>query len=427
VREAIEDLVVEQSCSYLTQAPAKLDTYVSIGCGLLAQDWIILEKLQRAAAELRPERVIFVELRAGCPIVACEGRAFDGEGPGLDLRQLGIPALLGPEFSFAAVLAFSGPSCWGGRVFEFSDEVGLDCIYVEAAPPEEEADDDAPGMLLFSVQRAGRPCVLEVPGCWLPREAHTYLFTVGATGMMRVYIDHQLVAEAKGNSLRPVERNCMYVGQSAEDLESRFVGSIRKIKIWNHCVDFDSVESLFSAEMEQALAQFAQWYAEDLTVWTFGSLASYAAAVAQDERFAADLLLRVDVHQLIDGYDAFVRSVLRPHGLALTLGGPGRSWCRRGGRVEQLHLCCEILEAAEAQHRSPWAKQGPVKGGRSYCSLAGGSTLQPLVAYLAGWPRSHCRRKRLLPDALPEALHGQRLHRQRRLIEMSVPRTGRRR
>lgn len=366
VREAIETLVVERCLEHLVDPPARFDTYVSVGCGLLAQDWIILEKLQSAAAELRPCRVVFVELRTAGTVMACEGRTFEGDR-GLDLRRIGFGTLLGPEFSFSAIIAFEGPSCWGSRIFDFGNGRGQDNVFVEVAAGE-AYNPEAPGTLIFGIIRDGVPQALPVHGCWVPGQAHLYLFTVSATGVMRVYVDNRLAAAAQGHPPRPMERKNLFVGQSSEDSNTLFRGSMRKIKVWDHCVDPVSVENLFADEVERALQQFTNWHAGDLTVWSFGTLAAYTAAVAEDPRFSADLLLRVDVHDEIDGYDDFVRKVLSPHGLALTLGGPGRSWRRRGAKVEELPIHCEVLEAGERRMRLPWAFLGSGRvGWPHYC------------------------------------------------------------
>ena len=46
---------------------------------------------------------------------------------------------------------------------------------------------------------------------------------------------------------------------------------------------------------------FSGWFAKDLSVYSFGTLAAYAQAAAEDARFQADLLLQIDVHEEIDG------------------------------------------------------------------------------------------------------------------------------
>lgn len=356
VREAIEEFVVAKCLESLSTPAWTLNTYVSVGSGLLAQDWIMLEKLQSAAAELRPCRAVFVDLRAAGTALGCEGRVFRGDR-GLDMRQMGFAATLGPEFSFSAIITFEGPACWGSRIFDFGNGSQEDNLFVEVASGRPDSP-EAPGTLIFGVLRENVPHAMPVHSCWMPGQTHVYLFTVSATGVMRVYVDNQLAGSSQGHPPRCLERRHLYVGQSTEDPDRFFRGSMRKIKVWDHCVDTASVDGLFSAEMDRALKQFATWYAEDLTVWTFGSLAAYTLAVTQDPRFAADLLLRIDVHDEIDGYDDFVRKVLSPSGLALTLGGPGRSWRRNGLRVEPVDVRCEIMDQAYRSAKTPWAFVG---------------------------------------------------------------------
>mmetsp|Transcript_3716 Transcript_3716/g.8008 ORF Transcript_3716/g.8008 Transcript_3716/m.8008 type:complete len:551 (-) Transcript_3716:90-1742(-) len=402
VREAIEKLVVEKCMDLLVEPPANLDTYVSIGSGLLAQDWIILEKLQAAAAELRPCRVIFVELRTAKTVAACEGRNFDGS-QSLDLCQMGFPGRFGPEFSFSAVITFSETCPHGCRIFDFCNGPAKDNIFVEVERGQEESQEPG-GHLIIGVRRGADEKRIVMENCWAPGVPHAYLFTVSATGMYRIYIDEELWAEGEGHPPRPIERRKLLVGESSEAPDLFFQGSMRKIAAWEHCVDSASIDNLFAGEIERALHQFSQWYAEDFSVWTFGSLASYVQAVAQDPRFAADLLLRVDVHDNIDGYDDFVRKVLSPHGLALTLGGPGRSWHRRGSTVEEISAQCEVLEAAEARARMPWVTFGPWKAfepryaGEVQRPLARWPVARPARVATADGHQSHRRRRR---DASP--------------------------
>lgn len=229
-----------------------------------AEDWIILERLQQAAVELRPVRVVFVEVKVAQPVVACEGRFFDGDS-GLDLRQMGCPGLLGPEFSFSALISFEGgESCWRTRIFDICSGPDRDSIFVEVLPGTrcEEDPECLLGDLVFGVTpHDGEPYLLEVPGCWsASAEPLAYLFTVSATGMMRVYVDGELVAEAQGVAVPAMERGEWHVGGEPD---ACFVGGITQVKVWNHCVDPSTTETLFVAETERALAQFAQWYAED--------------------------------------------------------------------------------------------------------------------------------------------------------------------
>lgn len=387
VRRAIEALVIDHSRDCRSQVSESLETYVSVGSGLLAQDWILLEKL-RGAGRL-PKRVILVDARSAEPDLSCEGASFDGLGPGLDLRQTGFDFRLGPEFSFSAALKFDAERCVGSRIFDFSDGEGGDRFYAEVLPPISPDDPTGPaehGGLLFAVGCGQSLRFLEAPGCWAPGETRTYLFTVNGAGMLKMYVDSMLIAEAKGCAPRVMERTCAFVGQSSEEPDVFFAGSIRSIKIWNHAVDFENVTALYCGEMERALTQFAQWFAQDLCVWSFGSLSSYASAVENDPNFAADLLVRIDVHQAIDNYDNFVSSVLGPNGIALTIGGPGRSWRRINRDIESIQIKCEALEAVETRHRGPWAEKSC---GRCCCEHYATETwvFHPLAAYLVGWPR----------------------------------------
>eukprot|EP00930_Biecheleria_cincta_P084404 TRINITY_DN73883_c0_g1_i1.p1 TRINITY_DN73883_c0_g1~~TRINITY_DN73883_c0_g1_i1.p1 ORF type:complete len:542 (+),score=89.72 TRINITY_DN73883_c0_g1_i1:46-1671(+) len=383
IRRAIEGQVVEEAMRSFAETGQGLDTFVSVGAGLLAQDWIILEQLRAAAVELQPRRAIFVELRTIGAAVACEGRQFKGD-LGLDLRQIGFSERLGPEFSFSAVITFAGAICCGSRIFDFCDHKGKDNIFVEVQPnPSGKAEDV--GVLMFGVRRGDRPEGEEVQGiaaaAWVPEQPHLYMFSISATGTMRIHIDGQLAGEKPGHPPRRVERRHLYVGQNSEKPDHFFQGEMRKIKVWDHCVDTASVEGLFADEAERALSQFATWFANDLSVYTFGSLASYASAVGEDPRFAADLLLRIDVHDEIDGYDDFVGKVLSQQGVALTLGGPGRSWRKRGTKLRELELHCKELESAVAKRTQPWVHFGPGRVGHCHACNEESHFMR-----LWGWP-----------------------------------------
>merc|ERR1719215_583433 len=75
VRDSIEDLIVAKCSEQFEYNPlASLDTYVSVGCGLLSQDWIIIEKLRKATAgKMLPAMVRFGDLTAPSKAIACEG------------------------------------------------------------------------------------------------------------------------------------------------------------------------------------------------------------------------------------------------------------------------------------------------------------------------------------------------------------------
>jgi hypothetical protein len=343
IREAIEASVVRKCVDYF-ESKGRLDTYVSVGCGMLSQDWIVLEKLRDAG--IRPCRIIFIELRASSPVLELEGHSNFYKGR-MDLQQTGLDRVFGPEFSFAANIQFSEVTR-SSMIFDFCNGPGKDAIFVEVPGP------DAPGYLIFGVCRGEESKVLQVENAWKAGEAHSYLFTVSATGTLRVYIDGQERARGHGNIPEPVERQHMYIGGGDSD-ESEFEGAIMKIKVWDHEVDAFSYQSLFQGEMNMALEQFVHWHAEDAAVWTFGSLATYAEAAANDPRFAADLLLRIDVHDEIDGYDDFACKALSKYGLALTFAGSGRSWCRSsGGFVPVTDTKVDVLDRAEAKAHMPW-------------------------------------------------------------------------
>lgn len=347
VREAIERLVVDRCTEFFGQGG--FETYVSVGCGLLAQDWIILEKLR--VEGLLPTRAVFIELKAAKPVISVEGGTLPPKsGRGLDLRQAGFFGVLGPEFSLTAVVDFSESldQHQPHTLFDFGNGPDQDNIFVEVGGPE------ADGILTFGVYRENEPRVINLDAVWKPGDSHTFLFTVSATGNLRVYMDGHMIASGVGHPPRPIQRRNLSVGYSCTFQTEVFRGAISKVRVWDHEVDVNCSYGFYESEMESAASQFAQWYADDLSVWTFGSLGSYVAAVAQDSRFAADLLLRVDVHDEIDGYDDFACKALSGKGLALTLGGPGKSWRRSGGGWKSIDLKCEILDKAEANNARPW-------------------------------------------------------------------------
>jgi len=294
--------------------------------------------------------------------MACEGRKFSIDDGGLDLCQLGYHSEVGPEFSFSAVINFEG-DCTESRLFDFCNGVEEDNIYVEVVSGFGDASDV--GGLIFGVRRGSEDAQVAAGGAWIPGQPHLYLFTVSASGMMRIYIDGQLAISRQGHPPERLPRKRLYIGQSSNS-QVIFHGEMRKIQVWNHCVDPSNVEGLYLDETTRALKQFARWYAKDLSVYSFGSLASYAAAALEDSRFQADLLLQIDVHEEIDGYDDVAKKVLSPQGVALTLAGPGRSWKRHGAKVHELEVGSEILAKLDNRKRQPWVFYGPGKIGRDH-------------------------------------------------------------
>lgn len=420
VREALENLVVRRSLESLVSSPSDdnrrdargLETYVSVGCGLLSQDWILIEKLRAAAVELTPSRVVLVDLGLALPVASCEGGTFPGNRS-IDLRQMGCDGVLGPEFSFSALINFGGTACWGSRIFDFGGG-SEDNIFVDVEPGP-GSDPDNPGTLVFSVARKSNLRTLTVHGAWMAGIGdHSYLFTVDSSGTMRMHIDEELVATGAGHAPRVVERRHLFIGRWCDGTGHYFKGSIRKIKVWNECVGVNACEGLYVSEMEQAITQFTQWYAEDLSVWSFGSVASYAAAVAENPRFAADLLVCMDVHEAVEGFDDAVHQVLGPNGLALTLGGPGRSWRRRGDEIVEAdpqgadpdlkgERSASDCARSGRQGRDVWAQSATpcrsFKGTRLREERYADEVCWPFaVGHTLGWPPGH--RSRLL-DASP--------------------------
>ncbi|CAL1127034.1 unnamed protein product [Cladocopium goreaui] len=388
VRQAVEETVLQHAVRCFAESGKGINTYVSVGAGLLAQDWIILEKLR--AAELPVSRVVVVDLRTAEPVIACEGRKFSSEEGGLDLCQLGYHSEVGPEFSFSAVINFEGSACYGSRLFDFCNGIDEDNIYVDVVSFPEDVGAPGVGGLIFGVRRGEEDAQVAAAGAWVPQQPHLYLFTVSASGMMRIYIDGQLAVSRQGHPPERLPRKRLYVGQSSAS-QVKFCGEMRKIQVWNHCVDSGNVDGLYTDESARALKQFARWFAKDLSVYSFGTLASYAAAVAEDSRFQADLMLQIDVHEEIDGYDDVAKKVLSPQGVALTLVGPGRSWQRQGNKVVEIEVGSETLSKLESRKRQPWVFYGPGKTGRDhFCSE------ESRYLRLSGWARrlrSHAGRR----------------------------------
>lgn len=221
---------------------------------------------------------------------------------------------------------------------------------------------DAIGSVIFGVSRGTECSTLQVEDCWVPGpESHKYLFTVGAMGVLQVAVDGHVIAIGRGHPLNSLARCHLNVGQSNAP-DTYFFGHIQRIMVWDHEVDCCAADLMYAGEVESAYRQFTQWFSEDLAVYSFGSLASYAAAAQEDQLFAADLLLKVDVHDELDGYDDFVCVALSKHGLSLTLGGPGRSWCRFGGGWVPVDTQCAVLDNAQARADMPWALHGSFCG-----------------------------------------------------------------
>mmetsp|Transcript_11555 Transcript_11555/g.21891 ORF Transcript_11555/g.21891 Transcript_11555/m.21891 type:complete len:564 (+) Transcript_11555:23-1714(+) len=355
VREAVEKSILEKCQGHFS--PGQLKTYASVGCGLLGQDWIVLEQLRQQG--MLPCRAIFVELRTAKPVMTCEGAEFprttsDG---GINLRQTGFNGDLGPDFAFSATLQFGKPVDTS-FIFDFCDDGRQDAIFVEVGGPEKI------GYLGFGCVGDQRHC-LPVEDCWQPEDqAHTFLFTISAVGMYNVYKDGQLLARSYGPTPRCCPRRHLYVGRSAVSCVTKhcFRGRIQKIKVWDQEVDTLATDMMYSHEVANAHQTIAQWYMDEMAVWSFSSLAAYAAACAKDRTFAADLLLKVDVHEELDGYDDFVCKALGPNGLALTLGGPGKSWRRSGTGWIPVDTKCAILDSAEERMLVPWAFMGAFPG-----------------------------------------------------------------
>lgn len=356
VRMAVEKCILEKCQSHFKAGTLK--TYASIGCDLLGQDWIVLEQLREAG--LLPRRAVFVELRTARPVMTCEGGEFPrlSGGGGINLRQTGFMGDLGPEFAFSATLQFEQPIA-PSLIFEFCNDGQRDRIYAEAGGPEQM------GSIRFGAQVGTQSHSFLVEECWDPteRQAHSFLFTVSAVGMYNVFRDGELIGRSYGFAPSTCSRKHLYVGQRhGTKLFSAFRGRIQKIKVWDQEVDPMATDMAYSHEVGNAHQTIAQWYKNEMDVYSFGSLAAYAAACQKDERFAADLLLKIDVHDELDGYDDFVCKALDGNGLALTLGGPGKSWRRSGTGWLPVDMKCPVLDSAEEKVLVPWAFLGSFPG-----------------------------------------------------------------
>jgi len=351
VRMAVERCILEKCKSHFKAGALK--TYASVGCGLLGQDWIVLEQLREEG--LLPRRAVFVELRTSRPVMTCEGSDYPNH---VNLRQTGFCGDLGPEFAFSATLHFDQPKT-PSLIFEFSNS-GADAIFVEAGGPEKL------GSLRFGARAGTQTHSFLVEDCWEvnERQAHSFLFTVSAVGMYNVFRDGELIGRSYGFPPTTCARKQLYVGHGHGSQHSlnAFRGRIQKIKVWDQEVDPMAIDMAYSHEVSQAHQTMAQWYKNEMDVYSFGSLASYAAACVQDPRFAADLLLKIDVHDELDGYDDFVCKALDSDGLALTLGGPGKSWRRSGDGWLPVDVKCAILDSAEEKVLVPWAFMGSFPG-----------------------------------------------------------------
>lgn len=365
VRMAVEKCILEKCQSHFKAGTLK--TYASIGCGLLGQDWIVLEQLREAG--LLPRRAVFVELRTARPVMTCEGGDFPrlSGGGGINVRQTGFIGDLGPEFAFSATLQFEQPTT-PSLIFEFCNDGQRDRIYAEACGPEQM------GSIRFGAQVGSQSHSFLVEECWDPTErqaAHSFLFTVSAVGMYNVFRDGELIGRSYGFAPSTCSRKHLYVGQGhGSKLFSAFRGRIQKIKVWDQEVDPMATDMAYSHEVGNAHQTIAQWYKNEMDVYSFGSLAAYAAACQKEERFAADLLLKIDVHDELDGYDDFVCKALDANGLALTLGGPGKSWRRSGTGWLPVDMKCPVLDSAEEKVLVPWAFLGSFPGARATAFVA---------------------------------------------------------
>lgn len=358
VRLAMEKIIVDMAVERLLPTGG-IETYVSIGCGLLSQDWVVMEKLR--AAGLYPERVVLIDLTYAESVLTCKGGDFFGDKT-LDLREEHLTDLLGLGFSVTANVGVEddgngGNSC---RIFDFCTDDDTDSIFVGTVA-------GSPDTLIFGIQYGDEENVLQVDGFWGVNEVHQYLFAVSVTGTLKAYRNGHLMAWRDGTSPMPVNRCHMYVGRSTEESDSVFRGIITDISAWDHEVEMPVPDSRSMLEQMRAVSQFSQWYVEDLAVWSFPTLAAYVKAVGEDPRFAADLLLRLDVHNEIDGYEDLVCMSLGPRGLALTLGGQeaaseGHGYQRRGDTVDKITVVCAELVAAEEIAHKPWVwcVMGPV-------------------------------------------------------------------
>ncbi|CAE7610650.1 unnamed protein product [Symbiodinium necroappetens] len=207
----------------------QLQTYASVGCGLLGQDWIILEQMRRQ--NMLPRRAVFVELRTAKPVMTCEGAEFPRmrEGGGINLRQTGFCGDLGPDFSFSAVLQFNRPASNSSSfLFDFSDDARRDVIYAEVGGA------DKIGHLTFGCVIGDQSHRLPVDDCWQPGDqAHTFLFTISAVGMYNIYKDGQLIARSYGLPPASAPKRHLHVGQCAPSygMHHSFHGRIQKIKV----------------------------------------------------------------------------------------------------------------------------------------------------------------------------------------------------
>eukprot|EP00811_Abedinium_folium_P032529 NODE_5567_length_1756_cov_9.419276.p1 GENE.NODE_5567_length_1756_cov_9.419276~~NODE_5567_length_1756_cov_9.419276.p1 ORF type:complete len:481 (+),score=144.34 NODE_5567_length_1756_cov_9.419276:172-1614(+) len=335
VREAIEATVKDHCVEHFASKGRQLETYVSVGCGLMAQDWIVLERLRKVG--VRPSRVVFVELRAAQPVVALEASS---SGQAMDLKRMGWNGLFGPEFSFAALVSF-GNVTHPSTIFSFTCDFGDNGVSLKLAGPER------PGVLLVTVTDGMEPHTFDVEPAYVMGETHSIFLSISSMGTVRMFVDGRHVGRAQVPCLLPMVRRQLFIGGDPDDVDQTFVGQITKIKVWDQEVDSDSASGLFLTEFAYAAQQFANWFAKDMALWTFGSLGVYARACEEDPRFAADLLVRIDVHDEMDGYDDLACKSLKLDGFALTLGGEGHSWRRNEDGCEEIHLKCKQLEIAE--------------------------------------------------------------------------------
>lgn len=383
VREAMEDTVVDFCVKHFKEGHHKLRTYVSFGCGLLAQDWLLLQRL--AAEGVRPSRGVFVDVRTARPVLRCKGGGFprQSRGGGMNLRQLGFNDPLGPEFSFFAELLIEEQDR-PGVIFDFNNGPGHDAIFGEVQHPR---------TLVFGVSSGTDSQTLQVdlPADRPNRLPFKVLFTITAKGTAKVMIDSNTCAVGRLSAPKICTRKQLFLGQS--DLpHSSFKGDIKDIVVWDVEVDWPATCNFLQRETETAFQQMAQWYFDEMFIWSFGSLASYCAAVKKEPRFAADVLMKLDVQDDVEAYDEFGLEALSGHGLALTMGGgnsPG-SWMRSGGGYVRVRLHCPILEAAEKKANAPFAKF-VARSWKEWQILA-----DPVFG------RAHCRSRRRSSHRRPE-------------------------
>ena len=86
------------------------------------------------------------------------------------------------------------------------------------------------------------------------------------------------------------------------------------------------------------MQQIADWF-HDVDIVSCCSLQDLVKLAQEDNRFEADLLLRLDSHEELDGFDAIAKKLLKKQGLALSLPR-GKSWQRQGAKVLEVQASC---------------------------------------------------------------------------------------